>query len=298
MNGNLQTDKVTTTDGGSLPVKTVRIRKGCADSVEDLLTREEPLQICLGFGPEGERQEITVAITMCTPGMARELALGFVWCEGIIENSSQVRTFELRDQAHGMRVHIELNPEVVPQLRSAERFGTTHAGCGICGRVSLESLLVSPHRPPQRHQLRLSVNVLRSLPERMRAEQRQFLATGGMHAAALFDLQGNLLALCEDVGRHNALDKLIGAAAMAGQLPMEQRILAVSGRASFELLQKAAMAGAPVFASISAPSSAALALAKRFDMVLVGFLRSDRMNIYHGVEAIEGVEKSEHIGPS
>lgn len=257
--------------------------------VEDQLAIEEPLEIRLEYGPETDRQALSIAITMRTPGHDPLLALGFLLTEGVIQSCDQV----LDAQGCGPRnettqaqniVKVLLKPGVDVDAKHLTRHVFTTSSCGICGKASLDAVRSVSHLSgliAQQHSW-LTRDCLQSLPERLRHMQQTFALTGGLHAAALFDADANAIAAYEDVGRHNAVDKLIGHLLRARQLPPEQHILLVSGRASFELVQKAAMAGIPCLAAIGAPSSLAVDLAEEFGMALVGFLKSDRLNLYTG----------------
>ena len=180
---------------------------------------------------------------------------------------------------------VELRADALPDLQALERHFYTTSACGVCGKASLESLRIRgcPVIPPGPE---VEPAVLRRLPEKLQAGQGIFAATGGLHAAALFDAEGTLLVVREDVGRHNAVDKLVGWALMGGRLPLSRHIVMVSGRSSFEILQKCLMAGVPIVCAVSAPSSLAVALAREFGITLVGFLRGDRFNVYTGLDRV------------
>ena len=271
----------------------------------DALAAEEPLEIRLVAQgarrvvsllspsltePAGELRR-TVALTMRTPGHEFELAAGFLHGEGIVRSPSDILQIrhgadpaEEEDRRQNV-VEVELRAERLPDLKSLERHFYTTSACGVCGKTSLEALRLQAE-PMHGRRPAVDPAVLCALPEKLRVNQGIFAATGGLHAAALFDAQGELLALREDVGRHNALDKLVGWAFLAGKLPLEHHIVLVSGRSSFEILQKCLMARAPILCSVSAPSSLAVSLARDFGMTLVGFLRDERFNVYAGVERI------------
>jgi len=247
----------------------------------DLVVTEEPLEIRLAAG--GERR--TVAVTMRTPGADFELAAGFLLGEGVIADRSAIARIayctdpDLDAAQQYNVVQVTLRADRLPPLQSLERHCYTTSACGVCGKASLEALRARGLRPPE-GEVAVDAEVLRALPGRLRQAQGVFAATGGLHAAALFTAQGDLLAVREDVGRHNALDKLVGWAVLTDRLPLPAHVVLVSGRASFELVQKALVAGVPVFCAISAPSSLAVALAREFGMTLVGFLRGERFNVY------------------
>jgi FdhD protein len=251
-------------------IVTVPIHKALgSDSIspaQDLLAVEEPLQIRVN-GRD-------LSITMRTPGHDRELAAGFLFTEGILKTRADVLSIDSVENS----VEVTLADGVDPG--AARNFYTT-SSCGVCGKASLDSLhaagcTILPHAQVKRE-------TIHGLPEKLRSAQSVFEHTGGLHGAALFDTDGNLEIVREDVGRHNAVDKLIGAAFLDGRLPLDGRILMLSGRASFELVQKAVMAGIPVVAAVGAPSSLAVQTALRFGMTLVGFVRDGRFNIYSGV---------------
>ena len=252
----------------------------------DDLTTEEPLEIRL-VTAEG-RQPVAV---MRTPANDFELAAGYLLTEGIITQREQIQRMSFCvdatvDAAQQYNiVNVELLPGVQPNVEVVARRFTAVSACGLCGQASLDALrqrpcLAIPPGPV------VAWSTLLALPEKLRACQHLFQATGGVHAAALFDLDGELIVLREDIGRHNAVDKLIGWALMQGQLPLHRCILMLSGRASFEIAQKCLVAGIPIVCSVSAPSSLAVSLAREFNMTLIGFLRGRRGNVYAGIERI------------
>jgi FdhD protein len=254
-------------------------RKRTADS----LATEEPMEIRLDAPGMEQRQ---VAVTMRTPGNDFELAAGFLHTEGLVAATGDVRSVRYcsvpREEQQYNVVTVDLaRPYDVGMLQ--RNFYTT-SSCGICGKASLDS--ISVRCAPVADGPGVSEAVIVELPGRLREAQRLFDRTGGLHAAGLFDAEGRLLELREDVGRHNAVDKLVGHALLAGALPLSERVLMVSGRLSFEIVQKAAVAGIPVVCAVSAPSSLAVDAGRRFGMTLVGFLRGSRFNIYTGAERI------------
>jgi FdhD protein len=236
---------------------------------QDLLAVEEPLQIRVN-GRD-------LSITMRTPGHDRELAAGFLFTEGILTTREDVLAIESSENS----VALTLADGV--DAGAARNFYTT-SSCGVCGKASIEALHAAGCA--MLPQARVTREVIHALPEKLRAAQSAFDHTGGLHGAALFDTEGNLEMAREDVGRHNAVDKLIGAAFLDSCLPLGDRILMLSGRASFELVQKAVMAGIPVVAAVGAPSSLAVETARRFGMTLVGFVRDGRFNIYNGINRL------------
>jgi FdhD protein len=278
--------------GMNAPIAQVPIQRVCGpgrlESIDDLAI-EEPLEIRLDFsGPEGPEHQ-TLSITMRTPGQDDELAVGFLMTEGVIRGPGDLR--EVRPYLPGTPrpgranvVQVSLQDHVAVDLLRMERNFYTTSSCGVCGKTSIEALRAqSPFPPfPEGSPPFFSRGLLHRLPERLRAAQEVFDATGGLHASALFDASGNLLLLREDVGRHNALDKVIGRALLDGLLPLRNHLLLVSGRVSFELVQKASMAGLPFLAAIGAPSSLAVELAREAGLTLVGFLREERFNVYSG----------------
>ncbi|MEV6108545.1 formate dehydrogenase accessory sulfurtransferase FdhD [Streptomyces sp. NPDC051940] len=260
--------------------RVVRIRDGVVSTRPDTLTAEEPLEIRLGGKP--------LAITMRTPGDDFALAAGFLVSEGVLASAADLANivYCAGATADGSNtynvVDVRLAPGVpVPDI-SLERNVYTTSSCGLCGKASLDAVRTTARWPLSAGPTGLTPALLSSLPDRLRAAQRVFDRTGGLHAAALFSAAGELLDVKEDVGRHNAVDKLVGRALQQGLLPLADTILMVSGRASFELAQKAAMAGIPVLAAVSAPSSLAVDLAAETGMTLVGFLRGTSMNVYAG----------------
>lgn len=261
-------------------VRVVAVRGGAVERRADRLVGEEPLEIRAG-GP-GEAP-FAVAVTMRTPGNERELATGFLVTEGLIR-ASDVVSFEVGDPARMAQpddsITVWLNVPFDSTTLASRAFVAT-ASCGICGKASIDDVVVRcDPLPPDGP--RLSRSTLLGLPGVMLEAQRVFARTGGLHAAALFTVDGGLVALHEDVGRHNALDKVVGEMALAGRLPLHDAVLLVSGRVSFEIAQKAAVAGVPILAAVSAPSDLAVATAERLGMTLIGFLRGDGFNIYTG----------------
>ena len=278
---------------GSKTKTRVRIvENGRARLKSDTLATEEPMEIRLLTG--GKTQ--TVAVTMRTPGADFELAAGFLYGEGIVGSSEEILKIsycvdpEVDAEQQYNIVNVELRGNREYDLRSLERHFYTTSACGVCGKASLEQLEIRgcPVIPPGPV---VSAETITSLPDKLRETQNLFDSTGGLHAAALFDAEGNLVALREDVGRHNATDKLVGWALLEGKLPVSDHIVMVSGRSSFEILQKSLTAGAPIICAISAPSSLAVDVAREFGMTLVGFLRGERFNVYTGFERIKLQEK-------
>lgn len=253
----------------------------------DQLATEEPLEIQLSAGG----REQTVAITMRTPGNDYELAAGFLHNEGLIEQKHDVIQMSYcvgtdRTLQEYNMLNVQLRAATLPELPSLERHFFTNSACGVCGTTMLDDLR-ERNLPTVPSGPIISAEIIYGLSNTLRKAQKLFDSTGGLHAAALFDQTGELLMLREDVGRHNALDKLIGWGLNNKQLPFNNKIIMVSGRASYELLQKCYVAGAPIFCAVSAPSSLAVELADQFGVTLVGFLRGDTFNVYSGIERIK-----------
>jgi len=252
---------------------------------DDVVATEEPLEIRLGyFRPGGEHAEQSISVTMRTPGKDLELAVGFLYTEGIVRGPEDVLSVGPcgPPAADGLVnvVRVELARGVEVDLDRLERHFYTSSSCGVCGKSSLEAVAVQGRYDLHAAELEVGRAAVGGLPDALRAQQDVFERTGGLHASGLFDASGRIVLVREDVGRHNALDKLIGSRLMANALPLTRFGIVVSGRASFELMQKAMMAGCPLLAAVGAPSSLAVQLAEEFGMTLVGFLKEDRFNIY------------------
>lgn len=252
---------------------------------EDVLAVEEPLEIQIAYGKGTARNRKSLAVTMRTPGNDTELALGFLFTEGIITNSIDVVQMryvagQLDESAQENRLLVDLHPDLDFDIEKLNRHFYTASSCGICGKASIEMIQTTCHYFLPKNTPKISAELFFSLPQKLDQQQTLFAQTGGIHAAALFDLNGNLQLLREDVGRHNALDKLIGAAWKVGKVPMTDYIVLVSGRTGFELVQKSLMAGVSVLAAVGAASSLAVELAETHGMTLVGFLRGEKGNIY------------------
>jgi FdhD protein len=251
---------------------------------EDYLAAEEPLEIRIGEHP--------LSVTMRTPGDDLELAAGFLLTEGLVQRREQILALEHDpgDPANpganrGNVVRVKLEPGSVPDFEKMRRHFFAASSCGICGKASIDSVRARSMQPPNAN-FRLDPEVLVRLPDALRASQAVFGRTGGLHAAALFDARGELLVLREDIGRHNAVDKVIGWALFEGRMPLANAVLLVSGRGGFEIIQKAIVAGLPVVASVSAPSSLAVQLARELRLTLIGFLRGRRFVVYAGEERL------------
>jgi FdhD protein len=258
-------------------------------SRSDYLATEEPLEIRLLSGGKTH----TVAVTMRTPGNDFELATGFLFGEGVVGAQDEVaRIGYCRDPGVDVEqqfniVNVELDPRLNPEIGHLERHFHTTSACGVCGKASLEALQIRgcPVIPAG---FQVDAEQIYSLPGRLRQAQGLFESTGGLHAAGLFDGSGELIAVREDVGRHNAVDKLVGWALLERRLPLAEHVVMVSGRSSFEIMQKCLTAGVPIVCAVSAPSSLAVDVARRFGMTLIGFLRDRRFNVYAGPERIRG----------
>ncbi|MBH97904.1 MAG: sulfurtransferase FdhD [Rhodospirillaceae bacterium] len=264
-----------------------------AGKLDDYVATEEPLEIRLAYTSptDGERVEQSISITMRTPGNDRELAIGFLFSEGIVTRKRDV--FSVAPcgppSPNGLInvVRVELSDDVDVDLNRLERHFYTSSSCGVCGKSSLEAVAVQGHY--DLHDLDLTINAqqLGHIPGALAKKQAVFKQTGGLHACGLFDASGNVIEIREDVGRHNAFDKLVGQALQADEIPLDQYGVIVSGRASFELMQKAMMAGLPLLAAVGAPSSLAIELAEEFGMTLVGFLKENKLNIYTRADRIK-----------
>jgi FdhD protein len=270
----------------------VRIDLSAASAVRrmDSVSGEEPLEIRVGRRADGSGPRRPLAVTMRTPGDDIDLAIGFLLTEGVIRDAGDVVTAQLcagTDTPNTYNVvDIVLADGVpAPDTDPARAFYTT-SSCGVCGKASIDAIRTRSSWNLADHPTTVSADVLAGLPDQLRAAQRTFERTGGLHAAGLFTAGGEQLLVREDVGRHNAVDKVIGRALTEGRLPLREHVLLVSGRASFELTQKAWMAGIPVLAAVSAPSSLAVDLAQEAGMTLVGFLRGPTMNVYSGADRI------------
>lgn len=279
------------------PVTRIRISDDGVTSTRrpDTLTAEEPLEIRVNGTP--------LAVTMRTPGDDVDLAHGFLLTEGVIRGAVDISTarYCAGSEVDGQNTYnvldVVLAPGVDPPSPSVERNFYTTSSCGVCGKASIDSVRTQTSYPLGPDGIRLDPGVLSALPETLRAAQEVFDRTGGLHAAGLFTTDGELQCVREDVGRHNAVDKVIGWAVRAGRVPLRNVVLMVSGRASFELTQKALMAGIPALAAVSAPSTLAAELAEDVGMTLIGFLRGSTMNVYAGVERIAIDRDGERLAP-
>jgi len=262
----------------------------------DLVAVEEPLEIRIGYGAEHARKEMQLAVTMRTPGHDLELVMGFLFTEGIIQAATEVVSIrhckQVKEEEKGNVVRAELSPMLEIDEKRWSRHFYVSSSCGVCGKASIDAVKTTAC-PVLNPNLRIAAEAVHQLPLKLRKAQTVFEYTGGLHAAALFDAEGNLLMMREDVGRHNAMDKLVGAALAEGKIPLQNHLLLLSGRVSFELVQKALMAGLPIVTAVGAPSSLAVKLAQEFNMTLIGFVRNRRFNIYSGDERMKGAIASE-----
>lgn len=267
-----------------VPVR--RLAAGDARDSSDWVAVEEPLEIRVSFGAAADGESLLV--TMRTPGHDEELARGFLFSEGLIDKPEDVLGFAVADpaEAAGNVLQVKLQPALRERFVDVRRNFYANSACGVCGKASLEALRVRAHLEVRGDELRIPAATLLALPAGLAARQPSFAATGGLHAAALFDADGALGEVREDVGRHNAVDKLVGAALRDGRLPLANLGILVSGRASFEIVEKARMAGCPLVAAVGAPSSLAIDAAWDGDITLVGFLRDGRFNVYSVPERV------------
>ncbi len=271
--------------GPTVPASPLVITGGAAKPRSDLLAAEEPLEIRVNSGAVDH----PISVTMRTPGNDFELAVGFLMTEGVVRSRDEIDQVRYcvggpTEQQFNI-VTVALRPGVSFDAESLKRNFYTTSSCGVCGKASLEALALKD-APPIPDGPTVDATLLASLPDRLRASQKVFERTGGLHAAGLFEPDGTLVSVREDVGRHNAVDKLVGWLALEGKLPAGERILMVSGRASFEIMQKARAAGIPFVAAVSAPSSLAVAVAEEFGMTLAGFVRGDSLNVYAGSQRV------------
>ena len=283
--------------------KGVRIQRRAKDKsvvVEDLLAVEEPLEIRLAYrGKQGVLASRGISITMRTPGADKELAAGFLATEGIVSSYEDIEEISIgsAEDNSGLGLapniaRVALREGVDVDFEQLSRHVFTSSSCGVCGKATLEALSARGLKRIEEGGFCMTSDVLRSLPGKLLELQRTFARTGGLHATALVDSSGEIIDVAEDVGRHNAMDKLLGRRFLAGEWPLSNNLILVSGRASFELVQKALLAGVPVLAAVGAPSSLAVELADNFGMTLAGFLSDKRFNLYCRPERIEEDDSS------
>jgi FdhD protein len=271
----------------SSPTAIVKVSSSGVRATDDLLAAEEPLEIRISFYDTGRRIEKSLSITMRTPGNDFELAVGFLFTEGIIKNWEDIHSIKHCNGLHENVVRVELKEHVVVELGKLERNFYTTSSCGVCGKSSIEAIKTTCRiKSVEQDSIRFSPDIIYNLPTILRNKQSIFDFTGGLHACGLFDSSGHLLITREDVGRHNALDKLIGAVLIEPSVSLETSLLLLSGRASFELIQKAYMAGIKLVCAVGAPSSLAVQMAEEFGITLIGFLRNNSFNIYSGPQRI------------
>jgi len=268
-----------------------KVAGSSSESNLDQMAREEPLEIQIAHGDAATRQWKTVAITMRTPGHDRELAAGFLVGEGLLRSLDQIEAVHSRGPRFGddgwqNSVRVTLRPGVQIDLNRLERNFYTTSSCGVCGKTSLEALEMNSFPALAVPGWQIDAWTIGALPERLRQGQSVFEQTGGVHAAGLFTPDGKSVIVREDVGRHNAVDKVIGAQFLAGRIPLPDHVLVVSGRASFELMQKAIAAGIPMLVAVGAPSSLAVEVAEKFGATLIGFTRAGGFNIYNGASRV------------
>ncbi len=272
-------------NGATEHISIQKISNGEISETKDMVAVEEPLEIQLAYSTATGRMQKNIAITMRTPGNDEELAAGFLFTEGIITDKASVHEIK-HLPSDDNRVLVTLKENIIPVLASASRNFYSTSSCGICGKASIDAIRAVSQYSDKKDNIVIEANTFHGLQHQLKKQQEVFEDTGGIHAAALFGLSGNFIILREDVGRHNALDKIIGTALLTNELPLNNCILLLSGRAGFELVQKAAMAGIKIIAAVGAPSSLAVQLAEETGITLIGFLRNNRFNIYSGKKRI------------
>jgi FdhD protein len=259
-------------------VEVTRSRGGRLSREEDRVVVEEPLEIRAAWEEDGTPREKNIAVTMRTPGDDADLALGFLFTEGLIRAADEIESVRQWGSPNVIRVAMRRGARI--ETANLDRHFYTSSSCGVCGKASIDAQRVVTEPLPDAAPP--DPEVIRALPEALRAQQTAFHATGSMHGAALFDRSGTLLCVREDIGRHNAVDKVIGAKFAAGETPLRDTLLMISSRTSFEIVQKAVMAGIPLVASVGGPSSLAIELARSFGVTLLGFVRDGGFNVYSG----------------
>jgi len=281
-------------NSSSFTKEIIKIKGDISYPAADFLATEEPLEIRISFGNATQRAQKNVSVTMRTPGNDFELATGFLFTEGIIKNLAEIQSIK---HCNGENViTVELKEDVEVELNKLERNFYTTSSCGVCGKSSIEAVKTICRLDDSIDELTISSLVIYQLPDILRSSQDVFDFTGGLHACGLFNESGELLLSREDVGRHNALDKLIGAALNKSMIPLHNHLLLLSGRASFELIQKAWMAGIKFIAAIGAPSSLAVQMAEECDTTLIGFLRNKSFNIYSNAHRIINIYENSDKG--
>jgi len=267
-----------------------KTRGGKTSKETDFVAAEEPMEIRVESGTKGRRETTSLSVTMRTPGNDFELAAGFLLTEGIVAHKRDVARIEYcTDPGVPQEYNIVsaiLRPDVEFHAERLSRHFYMSSSCGVCGKTSLEAVRVAARYPMARDRPILNGATIAAIPDRLRKEQTLFAETGGLHGAGIFTADGDLQSIREDVGRHNAVDKVVGEAFLADRVPLSDGVLAVSGRASFEIMQKAAVAGIPFVVAVGAPSNLSVILADEFGMSLIGFARGDRFNVYAGRDRI------------
>ncbi|MBV9767379.1 MAG: formate dehydrogenase accessory sulfurtransferase FdhD [Acidobacteriaceae bacterium] len=258
-----------------------RISNAHSERVLDSVATEEPLEIRVSYWFKDSQMSQSVAVTMRTPGNDRELAAGLLLSEGVIRDGHQITAIRSLGSEPSNEVLVELSKEVDFEIWRLSRSSFVNSSCGICGKRSRDAVAPQSSFPRDDH-LSIDASLIQALPALLRERQEGFAKTGGLHAAALIDSSGRIDALFEDIGRHNALDKLIGSYVLNGRIPLRDHFFFLSSRSSFELIQKTAMAGVPMIATVGGPSSLAIETARQLGITLVGFVRSDRFNVYSG----------------
>ena len=278
-------------NAGIFAIDINKFRNGQRSLQADCVAVEEPLEIRLGFSTADGRAVKSISITMRTPGNDNELAAGFLFTESIIHSADDIASIEpcgpaAPDSGNRNVIRVDLESNVEVDLGRLQRHFYTSSSCGVCGKASLDALRMTGHEAVSGTQTVFSEDVIITMPDRLRDAQSTFDETGGLHAAGAFDTEGKLQATMEDVGRHNAVDKVIGQLLLNRRTPANVLGMVVSGRASFELMQKTLVAGMPLLAAVGAPSSLAVQIAREFNMTLIGFLRGETFNVYSGDERI------------
>ncbi len=281
--------------GPTTRVTVWKARGGRSSKEADVLAAEEPMEIRVESGKRNQRETTSLSVTMRTPGNDFELAAGFLFTEGIVAHKRDVARIEYcTDPGVPQEYNIVsaiLRPDIAFRADRLSRHFYMTSSCGVCGKTSLEAVRVGVRYSMPRGRPTVTQETIAAIPEQLRKGQTLFAETGGLHAAGIFSGDGKLQSLREDVGRHNAVDKVVGREFLADRVPLSERVLAVSGRASFEIMQKAAVAGIPFVVAIGAPSNLSVTLAEEFGMTLVGFARGDRFNAYAGRDRISMEER-------
>jgi FdhD protein len=271
------------------PIKIFRFSEGKLKPADDLVVVEEPMEIRLGYGPMDQRIEESIAITMRTPGNDFELAVGFLFSEGIIHHKKDILSLKYcftENQKDKNIIRVELIPGLEIDLSKQKRNFFAHSGCGICGKASIEAVYNTINHQVIKSNIKLNIKSLLQIPVKTLKQQVNFNNTGGIHSASIFNSNNKMLAIKEDVGRHNAVDKILGHFLLSENQDLSDKILFLSGRMGFELVQKASMAHIPIVVSVGAPTSLSVKLGKELGMTLVGFTRENKFNIYCGEKRI------------